>query len=549
MIDDEKKIESSNEEKDILEIIDKEKVPEISVLRSKEDAADVLDKVSSFNKEYAYTIFREIGYPMTVIYEKSYVDKLYRNTYYTYFSNKHFDIPRECKRLIIFRGEFEYENFFEEIKSEMHQKLEEALVGSIVIKPVPVKRGNCSMGRTLLNPLKMNIPPCYLRTTKFTISVLGCEYSIEAFPFSGQDGEIMTCAETCVWEILEYFGTRYANYHTILPEDILHKINEITQERVLPSGGLTFLQISSAVKAFGFEPRIYARKSYEKKLPLTKLLKAVNVKTRVSTFRRCFHYYIESGIPLIVALGEAHNEGHTVVCIGHGQASYDLRKVRYETFGSLKVMDTYQLYDDYVIMDDNYTPYRVEPFDSFLKQRWPVQYIGVPLYKHIYLEADNANAIVTQFLNSYADDLVKIMESMGLMKYKSEPLVMRLFITASRNFKQFRVSRAESISEKTIYSYMEYPKFIWVCEFSPITVFRKEKKVIGELVLDATGAEDSGLESIIGIRIGSHNGFRYHFERLQTLFERLEYSCGAVSIKYPLYRNNLKPGGNSNGNN
>ena len=80
MIDDEKKIESSNEEKDILEIIDKERVPEISVLRNKEDAEDVLDKVSSFNKEYAYTIFREIGYPMTVIYEKSYVDKLYRNT-------------------------------------------------------------------------------------------------------------------------------------------------------------------------------------------------------------------------------------------------------------------------------------------------------------------------------------------------------------------------------------------------------------------------------------------------------------------------------------
>ena len=39
-------------------------------------------------------IFNELSFPVTVILEKNYVDRLYRDAYYSYFSNKHFDMPR-----------------------------------------------------------------------------------------------------------------------------------------------------------------------------------------------------------------------------------------------------------------------------------------------------------------------------------------------------------------------------------------------------------------------------------------------------------------------
>ena len=52
-------------------------------------------------------------------------------------------------------------------------------------------------------------------------------------------------------EILEYFGTRYPDYKTVLPNDIIAKLNSISQERILPSEGLTFLQMSDLLKAFG----------------------------------------------------------------------------------------------------------------------------------------------------------------------------------------------------------------------------------------------------------------------------------------------------------
>lgn len=125
-------------------------------------------------------------------------------------------------------------------EKDKHQELQDAFIGTIVIKPTPIVHSNCTMGRTLLNPKKLHLPKCYIRTTKFNVSILGTEYTIEAFPFTGQDGEVMTCAETCIWEILEYFGTRYSNYKTVLPKDIIAKLNSISQERILPSEGLTF---------------------------------------------------------------------------------------------------------------------------------------------------------------------------------------------------------------------------------------------------------------------------------------------------------------------
>ncbi len=44
------------------------------------------------------------------------------------------------------------------------------------------------------------------------------------------------------------------------------------------------------------------------------------------------------------------------------------------------------------------------------------------------------------------------------------------------------------MEEKLLYSKMNYPKFIWVCEFSTFFTYTREKKVIGEIVLDATAS-------------------------------------------------------------
>lgn len=238
---------------------------EIHVLEKTQDIAELCDIIPYLNRSAIYAVFRELTFPVTIVHDKYYVDRVYRDAYYTYFSNKHFEMPRNCQRLAFFSGKFKYEDFLLGNDKDKHEELQKALIGTTVVKPTPIEHSNCTMGRTLLDPKKLRLSQCYVRTTKFEVSILGTEYTIDAFPFTGQDGEVMTCSETCIWEILEYFGTRYANYRTVLPNDIISKLNNNAQERILPSEGLTFLQVSDLLKAFGFEPRLYVRKSYEKK--------------------------------------------------------------------------------------------------------------------------------------------------------------------------------------------------------------------------------------------------------------------------------------------
>ena len=515
---------------------------EIHILEKYHDVGELCDIVQYLSKGAMCTIFNELSFPVTVILEKYYVDRVYRDAYYSYFSNKHFDMPRNCQRLAMFQGAFDYQDFLLGNEKDKHQELQDAFIGTIVIKPTPIVHSNCTMGRTLLNPKKLHLPKCYIRTTKFNVSILGTEYTIEAFPFTGQDGEVMTCAETCIWEILEYFGTRYSNYKTVLPKDIIAKLNSISQERILPSEGLTFLQMSDLLKAFGFEPRLYARKSYEN-VEQKHLTKSYN-NSNLTLFRKFFHYYVESAIPLVVGVGDSVHEEHAVVCIGHGNEDYTLKNIDIKTVGNIKIVDTASFYKDYVIVDDNQIPYRLEQFDHFAKNKnMKVQFLAVPLYKHIFLEVNGAVEIVNNFFEAYSSDIENMLKDMGLLKCNSEPLVMRLFLTASRNFKKFRIKKAETMEERLLYSEMKYPKFIWVCEFSTFFTYTRERKVIGEIVLDATASGEAVFDSIIAIRIGKYNGYREAFENIECLFGRLENYVESYSMKYPLYRNNLRKGG------
>lgn len=519
-----------------------DKSAEIHILENHQDIKTWCDLIPYISKGAMCAIFNELSFPLTIIHDRNYVDRVYRDAYYSYFSNKHFDMPRNCQRLAIFQGKFSYEDFLLGNERKKHQELQEAFIGTIVVKPTPIVHSNCAMGRTLLNPNKLKLPKCYVRTTKFNVSILGAEYNIDAFPFTGQDGEVMTCAETCIWEILEYFGTRYSNYKTVLPKDIIVKLNSISQERILPSEGLTFLQMSDLLKAFGFEPRLYARKSYEN-LERKDLTKAYT-SSSINIFRRFFHYYVESAIPLVVGVGDSIHEEHAVVCIGHGNEDYTLKNIEINSIGNLKIVDTASFYKDYVIMDDNQIPYRLEQFDHFTKNKnMKVQFLAVPLYKHIFLEVNGAVEIVNNFFKSYSAEIEIMLKDMELLKFNSEPLVMRLFLTSSRNFKKFRMKKADAIEEKLLYSEMAYPKFIWVCEISTFFIYTREKKVVGEIVLDATASGEAVFDSIIAVRLGKYNGYREAFEDIECLFERLGCFVNAYSTRYPLYRNNLRKGG------
>ena len=78
----------------------------------------------------------------TVVTEENYVDRQYRDSYYSYFSQKYTQYERNCLRLAFFEGRISQEQF-----SDCNFNLEKIFIGTVVLRPLEV--GN--IGQTLEN--------------------------------------------------------------------------------------------------------------------------------------------------------------------------------------------------------------------------------------------------------------------------------------------------------------------------------------------------------------------------------------------------------------
>ena len=55
---------------------------------------------------------------------------------------------------------------------------------------------------------------------KVDVTSNGLKTSVFGFPHASQDGETITCAETSILNVMEYFGLKYPEYSPILPSKI-----------------------------------------------------------------------------------------------------------------------------------------------------------------------------------------------------------------------------------------------------------------------------------------------------------------------------------------
>lgn len=476
-------------------------------------------------------IIRSIKFPVLAIYEPSYTDGIYRNEYSRYYSEKYFNISKNTKRLIFVHGEYEEADFIGN-KTEKLKEIESNLIGMIVIKPTK------SLGRILLNPAFMEIQPCYLRTAKFEISVGGRICSFDAFPMSGQDKEVMTCAEVNVWQIMEYFGQRYKDYRTMHPGMLLDLIKNRAEVRTLPSRGLTVEQESALFLEAGLSSEIYHRYADE--------LENVNEDGKSFYYRKAvgynglsffeiLHFYIESGIPVLMNFENIkglHEDGHSATCIGHEHIDKAeiLRKMREmpeedkivfkvnsldserpEKYNNLIVLKSWSAYKRYVVMEDHSVPYCLKDladgmkFSSLSKAfKWRIVSLVVPLHRHVFMKAEDAYKCSLKYIEElFNEGIICPAPDDG-----DAEIVMRLYLASSRSLKDFRIQNIEEtdpngLSEWLFYNNIEYPKFLWVCEYSTVPLYL-ENKVNGEIVFDATSSE---INPIISMR---HSGKAYY---------------------------------------
>ena len=382
---------------------------------------------------------------------------------------------------------------------ENHTKRKEQYGGFFVIRPTYPN----PIGRTIFSQQVLVNDDFLHCQTSFPITCSGLKCSVKGFPYSSQDGETISCAETTLWGIMEYFSNRYAKYSPALPSDIISVLQNVRSQRQLPSLGLNVNDLSHALKKFGFGTRIYGREQFGPDM-LMNLLSC----------------YVESGIPVAVALSNGADFQHALICCGREKMDASHFKGLNSTNG-LKDFDS--ITKKFVFMDDNLFPYQkafldkpAANYDSNISKSVGITHFVVPLYPKIYLEAFEAKKFCISFL---LDN-----------KFKNDTL--RIFLTTSRSYKDEILKNPQLPKEyKERIMGLPMPKFIWVCEITD-EKHLSNGKCYGNMILDATEPNINRYKPLIFMHIDDLTLYK---QQGSLSSDKLKNSLR----QYDVYKNNL----------
>lgn len=459
---------------------------------------------------------------MTYI-EPVYVDKVYRDSYYSYYASKSANMSKNCLRISFFLDD-KHDIYDGEMDMGQYDYLRGHYRGFVVVRPTVSN----IIGRNAISPDIVKDNGFMICKTKMSPTAGGFKFEVEAFPAASQDSETMTCAETTVWSMMEYFGNRYPDYIPLLPSNIVNILKQTTIERQLPSNGLTEDNLSYIAKSCGFGPQLYHRDYFP-------------------DFNNILSCYIESGIPVMIALsnldflrkeidaGKKPEElpdflGHAVMCVGHENiieshidhtASQDLR-------GTLRLLDYDDIDKKFVFIDDNYPPYMLDSLSNptgryaplFGKgQDWEhcqIDHFVAPLYKKVYLEPKVAK-----------DYLKELLCSAFMPQIHGKEITLRVFLCSTRSYRDYVNRSSMSVEMKRMVANLTLPRFVWVAELSDRDKLKQEIAT-GFILLDATE-----------YRTEYHNALLVAFCEGHTLFkENGSVNTGTINMNdFTMYKN------------
>jgi hypothetical protein len=445
-----------------------------------------------------------------ILAETAYVDFFYRDSYYHYFSSKLKSYHRDCLRLSLFSGEVSENDFADPDK---YDDLKQRYLGFYVLRPTFPN----VVGRSVISPKALENNDIRICSCVFNTTVCGLKFQVSGFPHASQDTEIITCAETTLWAIMEYFGGKYSYYKPTLPSKIIQQLQSISFERQIPSRGLNVHQISYALKEYGFGTRIYSREGYGGE-----------------EFEKLLSCYVESGIPLVVALeNDASDIAHALLVVGRENDCSDrvesiscfLEKER-----NITIYDYDSVPKRFVFVDDNKPVYRkaclsdpAAHYDSDSWKQCKITHFIVPLYPKIYLEAYEAKRHIRKFLLFGPHPINENAE-----------IVLKIFLASSRSYKH-ELMRDKGVKGdmKTLIEEMSMPKFIWIGEISTMMDIRG-KKANGLVILDATEPSRQSLNN--PLIMAAYDGNFFVVNSISGKLEKKKLHYEPFSI----YEHNLK---------
>lgn len=426
----------------------------------------------------------ELRNDLIVVMEADYVDRDYRDSYYTYFSTKLLPYSRTCIRMSFFTADLP-----RDFSIDDKATLQKEYLGFVVLRPL-VK----CIGRNVMSPKAKigNSVDALICQAKVNTTCMGVKLVAEGFHHASQDEETMTCAQTTIWALLEYFGNRYVEYMPTLPSKIKEVLTPFSYERQLPSSGLNFEQISVALRELGFGAKVY----------MAPILPDNPSKTDKEAFdkallqyKETLYCYIESGVPLALCLDNG-TIGHAVVAIGRPKIqSADIVKGKSALSKGKSCFLWNLALDKLVVNDDNFPCYQVtqfdDPSDYYVKKKYTewagmkITHFIAPLYNKVYMDAEVAIE-ASKFL---AADLLRVPSN----------CTMRTYLTSSRTYREhIALNQKLDAKQKEALLSFAMPKFVWITEISSLNKFKKGL-VESTIVIDATAGKIRHMDSVIYI--------------------------------------------------
>lgn len=447
----------------------------------------------------------------SIVVERDYIDKDYRDTFSNFYSKKFAEYPSRTIRLHFFRCVLEPEAMWS------LKDYEGDYIGSMVIRPTRIN----AVGRTLLDPGKIQSKRGAMCLAEYKVNLLGSQLSVSAFPYLSQDTDVTVCAHASCWMVFRYFSERYPRYAEVWPYEITQLTTDYSHGRLVPSGGLTVGQIAEIFSRYGFFPLVYFRDSFESLYAHDK-----------EFFDRLLYHYVESGIPVVACLLDKQ---HALTVFGH-VSDYS------RTLPVGDYVDSYGYVTGFVVNDDNHLPYQVLPQSNSVGPQHPDGYtisdIGafvVPLYEKMHLFAEHIEKWTRFILSSHHIGLAATGSSL-----LPKDIVLRIFLTNSTSYK--RISRSERNPPlphglEKFYVFRSMPHFIWVAELSTRDSYPKGH-ILGEIIWDSTAS---------GHDIYSFTSIHYpdllvinDRHSLSQGFDRLIVNKYPGPVPYEVYRHNLR---------
>lgn len=430
-------------------------VPRVAPL---ENAAEYLESIG------AHTVIKQ--FPVQ--------DPDYFAEFNAFYSKTFEPTNKYCHRFHFFSESIENE---EEILAYIDRMAMEAdkYLGFITIRPT---RSSPVAATILRSPENEHF---ILSKDKFVVHMAGQTFHVKGTPFLQQDNAVGACAQAAIWMALRTIRQKEGD-SAFDPAQITDAATRYwAGGRVLPNReGLQITQMLEAVRFAGYSSHMISLGKPGTHLTGDYLKRA----------QRLIYTYIESEIPVVLALFPTPETGHAVVLIGHGwNDSNDLDiYTNIDTINAkFSIKHAVSWVDHFYIHNDNTGPYLRFDLDSGSYSLKHAAYAIPLLPSDVFMSGEEAelasSTLLIQILFGSYDP--------GNLKGFLEKIVLRTYLSERYKFREWVKDSSMADELKSHYRQKSMPKRVWITELNLLDGYNNAHtgngKRIGEIIMDATG--------------------------------------------------------------